>query len=591
MLVDRRPRGALLAAAGRAGWAEPAPAREAAFANMAATVLGLVDHAAAQEEEARRDVLTRLPNRRAFEEELDALLRDRSLEAEVGVSVIDLDGFKRINDEEGHPKGDEVLRRVARAMLAEARAGETVFRLGGDEFVLVVRGGSTAAATAVARIRSTLRTVTVPSPLPTFSAGIASAPKDGRSRDDLVKRADAALYAAKLAGRDRSVVYYEVPPVPEEVAGEAVRPSTAAAAAVRVLVVDDDPGLRQLLRTTLELDQIVVAEAESAEAARAQLATFGPNVIVLDVGMPRVDGLTFCRELKRDAGTRAIPVILLTALGVEAHARAVGADAFLHKPFSPLELLSLIESLASGAGATTEQAPAAATKEQLLAYAVDLRSLVESGLEQEALLRSAYHQTVSALAAALESKDVGTRAHSQRVVSYANELTLSCAPDLVDDPSLEYGFLLHDVGKIGIPDRILQKAGSLDAAERKTIERHTLIGAEMLRNVPLLEGEGIRIVRSHHERWDGRGYPDRLEAEQVPLGARIFAVADTLDALTSDRPYRPAGDWQHAAEAIAREAGRQFDPAVVEAFRAAEDQLQETFVGFALAPGSSWSSR
>jgi diguanylate cyclase (GGDEF)-like protein len=583
LLVGRTARGALFAGAGPAGWDEPVPAGVAAFASMAVAVLGLAEYAAVQEEEARNDVLTKLPNRRAFEEEVDVVLATRKMHEEVGLAVLDLDGFKSVNDEGGHALGDEVLRRTARALLDEVRSGEAIFRVGGDEFALMVRDGAKAAATAVARIRSALRRVHVPRTLPTFSAGISAAPTDGTSREELIRRADAALYAAKLAGRDRSVIYQEAPPFEEDAARRVALGATPYSA-VRVLVVDDDAGLRTLLRHTLSLDQIVVAEADSAAAATLQLRTFAPNVIVLDVGMPQVDGLTFCAQLKREPRTRAIPVVLLSGLGAEAQARAreVGAEAFLHKPFSPLELLGLIKGLASAAGVEEIVQPAA-TKEQLLAYAVDLRSLVESGLRQQSLLRSAYRQTVNALANALESKDAATRSHSDRVVSYASELTLDCAPALLDDPSLEYGFLLHDVGKIGIPDGILQKPGPLDPAERRAMERHTIVGADMLHDVPLLAGEGIRIVRSHHERWDGAGYPDRLAGDEIPLGARIFAVADTLDALTSDRPYRSARDWDTAAQTIVRESGRQFDPAVVNAFRDVEGRLRDTFTEFALA--------
>ena len=584
LLVDRTARGALFAGAGPAGWDEPVPAGVAAFASMAVAVLGLAEYAAVQEEEARNDVLTKLPNRRAFDEELDVVLATREMHEEVGLAVLDLDGFKSVNDEGGNALGDEVLRRTARALRHEVRSGESIFRVGGDEFALVVRDGATAAATAVARIRSALRRVHVPRSLPTLSAGISAAPTDGSSREELIRRADAALYAAKLAGRDRTVVYQEAPPFEEAAGRLAALGAAAPSSPVRVLVVDDDAGLRTLLRHTLSLDQVVVAEADSAAAASSKLRTFAPNVIVLDVGMPQVDGLTFCAQLKRDPRTRAIPVVLLSGLGAEAQARAreVGAEAFLHKPFSPLELLGLIKGLASATGVEQEVQPAA-TKEQLLAYAVDLRSLVESGLREQSQLRAAYRQTVNALANALESKDAATRSHSDRVVSYASELTLDCAPALLDDPSLEYGFLLHDVGKIGIPDGILQKPGPLDPAERRAIERHTIVGADMLHDVPLLAGEGIRVVRSHHERWNGTGYPDRLAGEEIPLGARIFAVADTLDALTSDRPYRAARDWDTAARTIVSESGRQFDPAVVDAFREVEGRLQDTLAEFALA--------
>jgi HD-GYP domain-containing protein (c-di-GMP phosphodiesterase class II) len=139
--------------------------------------------------------------------------------------------------------------------------------------------------------------------------------------------------------------------------------------------------------------------------------------------------------------------------------------------------------------------------------------------------------------------------------------------------ALDYGFLLHDVGKIAIPDEILLKPGPLSPSERKHMRTHTIIGEAMLRGIGILQGEPLRVVRSHHERWDGRGYPDGLAGTQIPLGARVFAVADALDAMTSDRPYRPAGTWAGARDAITSQSGRHFDPAVVQAFVKRESAL------------------
>jgi ribonuclease P protein subunit RPR2 len=174
----------------------------------------------------------------------------------------------------------------------------------------------------------------------------------------------------------------------------------------------------------------------------------------------------------------------------------------------------------------------------------------------------------------LESKDVATGSHSQRVQRYALELAGAVDPALLEDESLEHGFLLHDVGKIGIPDRVLLKPGRLTAAERRLMQTHTILGERLLANVALARGEGLRVVRSHHERWDGRGYPDGLAGDSIPLGARIFAVADALDAMTTDRPYRPAVPWDDAVAEIVGQAGKQFDPAVVDAFRTREQALR-----------------
>jgi ribonuclease P protein subunit RPR2 len=158
---------------------------------------------------------------------------------------------------------------------------------------------------------------------------------------------------------------------------------------------------------------------------------------------------------------------------------------------------------------------------------------------------------------------------------YAVELTKAIDPELTDDQSTEYGFLLHDVGKIGIPDDILLKAGPLTLAERRRMETHTVLGEQMLGGVAFFRGEGLRVVRSHHERWDGHGYPDRLTGTDIPLGARIFAVADALDAMTSNRPYRNAVSWAAAGREILAQSKRQFDPAVVKSFVARERSLRE----------------
>src|SRR5438105_8830848 len=143
------------------------------------------------------------------------------------------------------------------------------------------------------------------------------------------------------------------------------------------------------------------------------------------------------------------------------------------------------------------------------------------------------------------------------------------------DPSTPYGFLLHDVGKIGIPDGILQKPGPLSPAERRRMQTHTVLGEAMLSNVAFLQGEGLRIVRSHHERWDGRGYPDELSGSEIPIGARIFSVADALDAMTSNRPYRRALSWSAARTEIVAESGRQFDPELVDVLGEIEPELRE----------------
>jgi putative two-component system response regulator len=353
---------------------------------------------------------------------------------------------------------------------------------------------------------------------------------------------------------------------------------------VLLLLVDDDAGIRSLLRATFEAVDVQLDEAENADAAARALLRRRPDAIVLDVSMPGLDGLAFCRQLKHDPLTCEIPVILLTGSDLERGtlAHEAGADAYVRKPFSPLELLATVERVTEGLRPAPRSVETA-QDDQLTLYARDLRHLLELERAQRRLLDGAYRETVGALAAALESKDVVTGAHSTRVQHYALELARHVDPDLAEDSSTQVGFLLHDVGKIGIPDEILLKPGPLSDSERRTMQTHVVLGEQMLAGVAFLQGEGIRIVRSHHERWDGAGYPDGLVGNKIPLGARIFAVADALDAMTSDRPYRGARTWHAAKAEIALQAGRQFDPRAVSALFDADESLRDIRLEFAAA--------
>jgi len=350
---------------------------------------------------------------------------------------------------------------------------------------------------------------------------------------------------------------------------------TAAHRRRHVLVVDDDPILCELLRATLELQGLEMREAGDVIEAERQLAAGLPDAIVLDVGLPGVDGLFYCERLRESPRTRKVPIVVISG-SREAGVRAltVGAQAFLPKPFDPLQLLSMIERLL-GLDPLEEtlvdrpgvDAPPPGTMGEL-------RRLLAIARRQHELLEQSYRQTVTALAAALESRDLGTGAHSQRVTAYASRLTVEFDPSLIDDTSLEWGFLLHDVGKIGVPDSILHKKGPLTDDERRVMEQHTRIGESLLAHLPLLQGEGLSVVRSHHERWDGHGYPDRLSGTDIPVGARIFSVADALDAMTIDRPYRGGLAWDAALRELEQKAGTHFDPNVVDALVACEPDLR-----------------
>ncbi len=222
-----------------------------------------------------------------------------------------------------------------------------------------------------------------------------------------------------------------------------------------------------------------------------------------------------------------------------------------------------------------DQRREAAEKErQLQRYASDLRVTFKAERAYAEELKASYVATVRALTNAVEARDAYTGAHADRVAAYGLELARRIDPGLARNPQVEFGFLLHDVGKVAVPDAILHKADDLGAEERELIRRHPVVGYEIVCGVEFL-AEAAQIVRHHHERWDGSGYPDRLAGEDIPLAARIFAVVDALDAITTDRPYRPGAPLARARAEITSMAGTQFDPAVVAALDAIPDEVLE----------------
>jgi putative nucleotidyltransferase with HDIG domain len=217
----------------------------------------------------------------------------------------------------------------------------------------------------------------------------------------------------------------------------------------------------------------------------------------------------------------------------------------------------------------------AADKErQLERYAADLRETFKQERARSQQLRESYMLTVRALASAVEARDAYTGRHAERVAAYGLQLAQACGLRIADDPQIEFGFLLHDVGKVAVPDAILFKPGPLTAIERVVIEQHPITGTEIVRDIAFL-GAARDVIRSHHEHWDGSGYPDGLANDAIPLSARVFAVADTLDALTTQRPYRAPSSLAEARAIIQQESGAHFDPDVVSAYSDVDDDTIE----------------
>jgi HD-GYP domain-containing protein (c-di-GMP phosphodiesterase class II) len=211
--------------------------------------------------------------------------------------------------------------------------------------------------------------------------------------------------------------------------------------------------------------------------------------------------------------------------------------------------------------------------EQTLKYAEEFSGLYaneraarERAEAALAELTASYDTTVRALASALELRDDATGRHAERVTEYALELTRAAAPELADDPALAYGFLLHDFGKIGIPDDVLRKPEPLDEAETALMRTHPELGDRIVTDIPFLAGVAREVVAAHHERWDGTGYPSGLAGDDIPLAARIFSIVDAFDAMANDRPYRSALPLDEVRERIAAGAGTQFDPSLVQIF-------------------------
>ena len=213
-------------------------------------------------------------------------------------------------------------------------------------------------------------------------------------------------------------------------------------------------------------------------------------------------------------------------------------------------------------------------EQEMERYLQHLRGAMAREQRYARKLAHSYDATVRALANAVAARDEYTGHHAERVAAYGIQLARELDERLTDDPQLEFGFLLHDVGKVAVPDAVLHKKSSLTPEEQRLIRRHPVIGWQMLRHIDFL-AHAVDVVLHHHERWDGNGYPSRLAGEDIPLAARVFAVADALDAITTDRPYRKAEPLERAREVISDQAGRQFDPRVVEALNSIPDEVLE----------------
>ncbi len=327
-----------------------------------------------------------------------------------------------------------------------------------------------------------------------------------------------------------------------------------------ILIVDDEPHIREILAQHLSTEYSKCVISHSAFDALNKVKRYPFSLVITDIMMPGMSGMELLRFVKKHSPDTA--VIMITGfmdISAAVDSLRSGACDFITKPFDLPSLRRAVEGALERRQLQLENR----------CYQRELEKKVEErSIELKAALydvEESYRMTLEALVTALDAREHETQAHSQRVRAYT--LALAQRMGLPPDELVHIGrgALLHDVGKMGVPDSILLKPGRLTAEEWCEMRRHPSIGYDILRNIKFL-APAAEIVLCHQERWDGTGYPAQLGDTDIPLGARIFAVADTLDAMTSHRPYRKAMSLQVAADEVRRCAGTQFDPYVVEAF-------------------------
>jgi putative two-component system response regulator len=314
--------------------------------------------------------------------------------------------------------------------------------------------------------------------------------------------------------------------------------------------VDDSAANRSFIQESLADEFSVVVAEDGTEALAVARRTPAPALILLDVNMPGIDGYETCRLLKEDPRTRSIPVIFLTSLSKEEDEErglSLGAVDYIRKPFSVPILKARVR-----------------TQLELLRYREYLETLVE---ERTRALRETQKEVIFRLAQAAEYRDNDTGSHIKRIGYYSAVLAERLDFPRVEVNTLFYASSMHDIGKIGIPDNILLKPGKLDDEEWVVMKQHPTIGAGLLEGHPSdLLRVAARVARTHHEKWDGTGYPAGLSGEEIPMEGRIVAICDVFDALLSIRPYKRAWTFDESLDEINRYSGRHFDPVVVHTF-------------------------
>ena len=567
----------------------------------------LVKHSSELATDALRDALTQLANRRAFEYELDRRMVEwRRQRKMVSLIMLDLDHFKKVNDLFGLQTGDLVLCAVAKEIQRLAREMDLVARYGGEEFAIILPGcNENEAGNVGERMRTQLEALSVHAGQNTIrltvSVGVAAAQENDDSHS-LVRRADQAMYAAKQSGRN-CCHFHDGSSTISLLKGESkgdesdtksqgrFRVTTECAS---IFVIDDEPSTVLMIRKILSQSGYVQVHTETdSTKAFDKILSSSPDLVLCDIHMPGATGLDILSQIRGNRATRNIPVVFLSScndVGMRINCLTLGATDFLSKPVNAGELIARVRNT-------------------ILAKA-HLDSLADySGqLEREVRLRTAeldvaWREAIQCLARAGELKDDQTGKHVFRVGRYAAIIAkeLGFGDEWVQ--WLEYAAQLHDLGKIGIPDSILNKPGRLTDDEMRAMREHCEFGRRVIKNETIIAGNltgdaGAKksaalvechspimqlaavVAESHHEKWDGTGYPHRLQREDIPLEGRITAVADVFDAMSSKRVYKDAMPIAECFDAIQAGSGSHFDPTIVKAFLNRRSEITAVFLNY-----------
>ena len=522
----------------------------------------LMEKLSGYNEKLYQDALTGVYNRRYYED------RIKKMTASVGVAMIDMDDFKIYNDTYGHNAGDLALITTVEAIRRCIRKNDTLIRYGGDEFLLVLQGISeTMFREKLKQIRTEIYNANVPTySRLQLSASIGGVMSAGRTVEETVMEADKFMYLAK--NRKNTVV------TEKDFANEEGEDGTALEALKvkqQILIVDDSEMNREILTEMLQ-DDFRILEAENGEEALKMLKQYdtGISLMLLDIVMPVMNGFEVLAAMAREHWMDDIPVIMISSEGSEEYIRRayeMGIADYIRRPFDAKivyqRVFNTIKLYAKQRRLISLVADQIYEKEKNNRMMVGILSQIVEFRNGESGPHVLHIQTL-------------TRLLLERLVQKTGQYGLSWSEQYM----ISMASALHDIGKIGIDEKILNKPGKLTKEEFDIMKTHTLIGATMLENLKMYQGEillevAYQICRWHHERYDGKGYPDGLVGEEIPISAQVVSLADAYDALISDRVYKKAYSHEQAVKMILNGECGAFNPVLLECLTDIQEHLKE----------------